>query len=120
MKIYLAGTYSSREALNLIAEQLKEEGHDIKVPAIWLTGRHDNACPMECATSDIADIKNSDLLLLFTNENGRNGGRYVELGIALALGIPAMIVGKYTNVFTRLCRRVNSVGELLNERTSRQ
>lgn len=117
VNIYLAGPYSSRLELLEIVKRLEQYGHSIKVPAIWLSGVHDDACPVECALTDIVNIKNSEMLLLFTNQNGRNGGRYIELGIAMGLEIPCIIVGDYTNVFTRLHRRIDSVDEFLFERT---
>lgn len=120
MKIYLAGRYSSRLKLLGFAKTLELQGHSINATAIWLTGQTDDACPVECASNDIKDLNESDLLLCFTEEVGRNGGSYVELGMALAKGIPAIIVGPYTNVFTRLCRRIDDVRELTKERTERK
>jgi nucleoside 2-deoxyribosyltransferase len=117
MTIYLAGSYSARLELNKVAKLLEAKGHNIRVPAIWLTGQHDDACPIECATTDLKDIHDSDMLILFTIHQGSRGGMYTELGIALANHIPVVIIGPYTNVFTRLCRRVDSIDELLNERT---
>ena len=63
------------------------------------------------------DLFASNLLLFFSASVGRNGGSLVELGMAIAKGIPVVVVGRYTNVFTRLCRRVDSVEELMSERT---
>lgn len=120
MKIYLAGRYSDRVELFAVAKRLEEHGHDIQATPIWLTGRNDDSCPMECASNDMDDLFASNLLLFFSERVGRNGGSLVELGMALAKGIPVVVVGSYTNVFTRLCRRVDSVDELLSERTPRK
>jgi len=117
VNIYLAGSYSARKKLADIAMKITQRGHDMHVPAIWLTGKHDDAAPVECATADLQDIKNADMLVLFTEYPGSRGGMYVELGIALAHRIPVIIVGPYTNVFTRLCRRIDSVDEFLDERS---
>jgi nucleoside 2-deoxyribosyltransferase len=117
MKIYLAGAYTSRQRLAAIAQELRTNGTRIQVDTVWLLDEYENANPFECAAVDLRDIKSADMLLLFTDTNGTRGGMYVELGIALAKGIPVIIVGPYTNVFTRICRRVDSISELFNEFT---
>jgi hypothetical protein len=119
MRIYIAGRYSSMYLFNVIAKELESNGTNIVCDCTWLTGKTVDTCPLECASNDIQDIVNSDLLLLFTDSIGRNGGCYVELGIAMSHGVNCIIVGPYTNVFTRRFRRVDSVKELLEERTIR-
>lgn len=117
MKIYLAGRYSDRVKLLGIAKTLEGQGRNINATPIWLTGENGGTWPIECAANDMNDLFASDLLLFFSESTGRNGGSLVELGMAIAKGIPVVVVGRYTNVFTRLCRRVDSVDELLKERT---
>lgn len=116
MKIYLAGAYSARQLIS-IADELRQHGTAIQVEAVWLLDKYEDAPPFECAAVDFRDIKGADLLIVFTNTKGTRGGMYVELGIALAMGIPVIIVGPYTNIFTRLCRRVDSIHELFKEFT---
>jgi hypothetical protein len=54
------------------------------------------------AAEDLDDISESDYLIAFTESAGTGhsrGGRHVELGFALALGIPVHIIGPRENIF---------------------
>ena len=119
MRIYIAGRYTAMSRLNAEADKIRSLGHEVLIDCVWLTGRNDDTAPIECASNDLRDLRQSDMVLLYTNEAGTRGGMYVELGVALERGIPVVIVGPYTNVFTRLFRRVNEVGDIFRERTVR-
>lgn len=119
MRIYLAGRYTAMRRLKAQAELLERLGHNVKIDCVWLTGVHDDTAPLECAVNDLADLRKSDLVLVYTLEAGARGGLYVELGVALERGIPVIVVGPYTNVFTRMFRRVDSAEEIFAERTVR-
>lgn len=115
MKIYLAAPYASRDAIRTYAAEIRSIG--ITVTSSWLDEEHEiNAGTEGAATSltdeqvdkhaqaDLRDIRESDLLVLFTaayvgTEGG--GGRHVETGIALALNKPVLVVGEPENVFHR-------------------
>jgi nucleoside 2-deoxyribosyltransferase len=114
MKVYIAGSYAARAEL---AEIVRNFPSWVESTSTWLSGCHDDAPPLVCATCDFADIDRADMVIVFTQHPGSKGGRYVEVGYALAKGKPVVLVGTFTNVFTRLCRCVNDINELWNERT---
>lgn len=116
MKIYLASRYSRREELCGYREQLRAAGHDVDVR--WLSGNHtiDSVADgdsgsaradtvakrQQFAVEDLQDIRNSDLLIAFTEPERTGptrGGRHVELGYALGDGKPVIICGPRENIF---------------------
>jgi hypothetical protein len=123
--IYLAARYSRRQELCEYRHELELRG--FKVPARWLNGAHqindaglaigpeveaavedpeDRADTVvlreRFALDDYEDVTSADLLIAFTQpprtDKGR-GGRHVELGIALGLHTPVIIVGPRENIF---------------------
>ena len=105
--IYLAGRYGRRAELAEHASQLRSCGFAVR--ADWLTGTHETLDGMvtdvgqaEWAKIDLRDIVACRTLIAFTEEprstHGR-GGRHVEFGIAIGLGLDIFIVGPRENVF---------------------
>lgn len=125
LTVYLAAAYSRREELCGYRKQLAADG--LGVRATWLEGpdqrlingqlldaateakiesrRFDTPRSMSyasmCAQQDLADIEAADVVVMFTG-GGRGGGRHVEVGYALALGVPVLLVGARENVFHAL------------------
>lgn len=109
---YIAGRYALREKLLGAARHLQFSG--ISVTSRWLHGLTDQTVPEtkmldaelgEFARQDLLDIRRADYLILFgeSPEIGyTTGGRMVEMGYALALGIPVVLIGPHENVFSRL------------------
>jgi len=113
MKIYLAARYGRRQELCAYAEELAERGHE--VTSRWLkehggtvlddgvTTRATDEDQSRFASEDVEDIEDADLLIFFAEEPGstlgRRGGRHVELGVAIGLGIEVVVVGARENVF---------------------
>lgn len=104
--IYLSARYDRIDEMHEKAEQLRSLG--VEVGSRW----HDHG-PLEAvdaAWEDWDDVANCDIYILCTDDppdtTPVNGGRYVELGIALAEGALVLLVGPTTNVFTHLadCR----------------
>ncbi len=116
--VYLAGPYAARARLNGFAGDLRTMLVD--VTASWLDETHDiapgtvdaatdlsDAEVARHAVTDIEDIANADLLILITADvagvpAATSGGRHVETGVAIASGIPVLVVGQPENVFHRL------------------
>jgi hypothetical protein len=127
MKIYLAARYSRRLELCGYREQLQAAGHH--VTSRWLNGSHqisDAGIPLgdageslvECdsgvdsqeaarlrarfAVEDFVDVRNAELLIAFTEpprSGPTRGGRHVELGLAIGMAKPVIIVGHRENIF---------------------
>jgi hypothetical protein len=83
-----------------VRDRLVAEGHE--VTAQWIDGKEksDAAATEETmiagALMDIADVQRADVLLAFSQERGTlhtGGGRHVEFGIALSIGVPIIVVG---------------------------
>lgn len=137
MKIYLAAPYAARDAVRLRGQELTRIG--FTVTASWLdetheinsdttgaaTGLPDAQVAVHAAT-DLRDIDGSDLLVAFTagalGVDGGSGGRHVETGYAIALGMPVLVVGEPENVFhryPRACAVVPNWHEALIELSAR-
>ena len=120
LNIYLASRYSRRLELCERRETLEREKW-WKVSSRWLDGNHEIGDPRsrvegdsgsrspeaaelrsQFALEDLEDIENSDILIAFTEPpwiNGGRGGRHVELGFAICLGIEVYVIGHRENVF---------------------
>jgi hypothetical protein len=102
MKIYLCAMYARLEWLQPFRREIEACGHECT--AQWLT-TDDQQCPADGAAMDVEDVRRSDAIICFTEHPSvgyTTGGRWVEFGIALALGIPIYIVGPPENVFCHL------------------
>ena len=101
--VYLAGRYDRRRELEAKAAMLPD---DWRSSARWLTGAHEGATDPDvlqrCAREDLEDIRSSDVLVAFTegpDVGHTSGGRHVEVGYAIAMGLPVIVVGPVENVF---------------------
>lgn len=109
--VYLAARYSRREELCRYRADLEALG--FTVTSRWLNGNHQvdekglseeagRADRERFAREDFDDVKAADLVVAFTEEprqTNSRGGRHVELGIAIGLGTPVLVVGPRENVF---------------------
>lgn len=111
MKVYLAGRFSRLPELVDHAAELEDTGF-VTVTSRWLRGGHewvgtpDEEIPVahnaRFAQEDLDDIDAADLIVCFTEparSGPARGGRHVEMGYALAKGIPILTVGHRENVF---------------------
>lgn len=110
-RIYLAARYSRREELCGYADQLRAAGH--VVTSRWINGNHqvdDRGLSVEAhrsererfAMEDFEDVCTANVIINFTEQprsSNSRGGRHVELGIALGLGMRCIVVGPRENVF---------------------
>ena len=119
MRFYLAASYARRSEMVARAADLVALGHT--VTSSWITGKHelqsqhgaradevaDASEQARWAREDIDDLEASEAIIAFTQAygavGGRNrGGRHVELGIAIGLGLQVFVVGPRENVFYHL------------------
>jgi hypothetical protein len=103
MTFYLAGKFRWRLVIRQIATKLRAHGHTIN--GRWLTG-HDwpmsPAAQARYAAEDFEDIDTADAVVVFqfpVDEPEPSTGRHVELGYALGMGKPVILVGLPTSVF---------------------
>lgn len=109
MKIYLASRYVDKPIMRDLRDQLVELGY--VVTSRWLDG-HDQSSDgtasrtaelnQQFAEEDEEDILAADVLILFNplsvHGTGK-GGRHVETGMALSVGMPVFLWGVRENVF---------------------
>lgn len=109
MKVYLAARYSWKDKLKDCREELEAMG--IEVTSRWLNERKgassnlEDLTPRFCrehAEIDKEDIRNCDVLVLFTQpptEPFVRGGRHHEAGYAEGLGKKIVLCGPIENIF---------------------
>lgn len=115
---YMAARPFRADELRSAADDLRRNGQH-EVIARWLYDADDTEVhggkPLEYGTDeanafalrDFEDIRQADALITFTEERGvpqRGGGRFVEIGYALALGKPVITVGSIEVLFLGLTR----------------
>jgi len=108
MKVYLCARYSKNPEMREVAEYLRLS-FGMTITSRWINGSHeigDRSTDEGRATlahEDFEDLKAADCLLAFSEPprtvSNQRGGRHVEFGIALALGLPIFVVGPKENVF---------------------
>lgn len=82
---------------------LRNAGHE--PTSRWVDGNGEGMPDAEAAAMDLIDVERADVLILFTNQKGTSfisGGRFVELGYAIAIDKRIVVVGDYENVFIHL------------------
>ncbi len=100
-RIYIAAPWSWRDAAQDVQTSAIEQGWECT--ARWMFVHGDSTDPEVLrreALNDIEDIQKARALVLLNIE--RSEGKSVELGYALALGLPVIVVGTYpgcTNIF---------------------
>lgn len=99
--VYIAAPIEKRDYALRIMRILQIR--NITVTSSWIN--HPQQLSHEGAMTDLQDLRNADLLVALNPEGWEKhgtGGRHVELGYALALGKPVLLVGERSNMFHRL------------------
>jgi hypothetical protein len=110
LKIYVCSKFEEKPRCRAMQELLRNAGHEITLdwtqfedPPGW-DGDVATATPAQaeflcgCAQKDWAGVLNADLVVVLTHPNLRGG--LIEMGIAIANGIPVIAVGPhYRTVF---------------------
>jgi len=112
MKIYLAADYARKEEMQGVRDVLSALGHIITsqwidrpsaIRAFGIGGaRIDLKVCMEITNSNICDLRDADMVLLFTSGELSRGGRHTEFGMALAWKKSICIIGPREHSFHSL------------------
>ena len=108
MKIYLAARYRAKNQIKGYTHQLQALG--FTVTSTWVNELHESTTELQnpnprdlcrLASRDLREIRECDLLVLFTASPSKatRGGWHTELGYALGLGKHLMICGPQENIF---------------------
>lgn len=103
MKIYLASRYPRRAELEVYADLLKQDGHE--VTARWIYGAEEGMPRMENAIMDVDDVRRADAIAIFAEPKGtlhHAGGRHTEFGMAIAWNKLLYVVGGHEQIFFHL------------------
>lgn len=104
--VYLCSQYQNRHWLRTMRYGLERVG--LSVQARWIDTDDADVRSMSDAerqaiiTMDLDDLTTSDVVVAFSlpEQHGwGTGGRHVELGYAMAVGKPIVLVGKHENLF---------------------
>lgn len=120
MNIYIAGFWDARDRLARERNRIHARGRH-RIVSTWLEQEEallgpygggqagDNDVLMaQYGQRDVDEIAGSDLLILDTFDLNNRGGREVELGLALAGGAEAWLVGPRRNIFHWLLPQYDS------------
>ncbi len=101
IKVYIAAPYPCRDAAIEMMHVLEANG--CRVTSTWL--REPDEMADQFARLDLADVARADVLVAYNPEGWEErgtGGRHVEYGYALGLGIPVVLYGEKSNIFHHL------------------
>jgi nucleoside 2-deoxyribosyltransferase len=86
-----------------MAQKLRERGHTIT--SRWHDGRpflttdqHTLKERQQIAEEDLADVSEADALVLIAGPDKYSGGKFVEAGFALGIGLPVYVSGRRENM----------------------
>jgi hypothetical protein len=105
-KIYIASTYADRHLTAKLAAELEKMG--FMITRKWWEdaefGFHtDNA------SSDMDGVMDADLLICY-NSARRSEGKLMEIGMALALGTPVIVLGRPIRTIFKFLMEINGTG----------
>ena len=115
MRVYLAAPFEKKEAMRELRKRIQLETPHY-VTSRWLdegvqdlptqsVGNPQYAgAQLAIATDDEYDIRDSGLVVVFSDATPMRGGCMVEMGIALGLGLRVLCVGPRPTVFHYLRR----------------
>lgn len=123
MRIYLAAPWTHRDTAREVARDLVGAGHSITT-RWWehreVPGYLSSSCPeeefaelAEQAMLDLDGVAHADVFVLLNT--GVSEGKAVEMGVAIASGVPIILVGTRSNLFhyTDVVEVVDGIDQLL-------
>lgn len=112
MNIYVASKWARKQEIDDLIPVIEKVGHT--VVSTWTKEIGDGSesndyfsreYQREAAERDLDELGASDVFLLMGESTGsvhRGGGRFVELGYAISLGLPVYVVGEAETIFHEL------------------
>jgi len=101
--IYLAASWPRREYANSIKTMMDARYGIGWVQSDWLDPKITKDLSEEAnAVRDLVQARDCGIMVQITGDKLSSGGRHTELGIALALDIPVIILGPKEQVFHNL------------------
>lgn len=94
MKIYVAGKWEERQIIRKIHDSLVSGGHSITCD--W-TNHTEHSHAKDYAVEDIEGVKQCDLLIAYMYNEYAYKGVWAEIGAALVLDKPVIILGNMAN-----------------------
>ena len=121
MRVYLAAPYAARDALRKCADDLTRLGHhctsswlketsEIGAGTVGVAADITDEQAAAHVRTDLRDVRSSQAIVMWTwaaaepivvTGGGNSGGRHVEVGAAMAQGIPVVVIGEPENIFHR-------------------
>jgi nucleoside 2-deoxyribosyltransferase len=106
MKFYLAASYGKKASARAARNVIEALGHE--VTSRWIDGQSatpdadsDKHC-IEWALTDLQDINECDVAVVFTDKPSTTGGFYTEFGYAYAIRKKIVVIGPRRNIFMML------------------
>lgn len=118
MRIYVAAPWTHKADAARVAAGLEAAGHEItkrwwehrEVPHYLTDDDSNDAELRQQAVEDVQGVLDADVFVLLNYE--KSEGKAVETGIALAAGVPIIVVGQRSNLFHYLDVEVVPEAEL--------
>jgi nucleoside 2-deoxyribosyltransferase len=115
MRVYVASKFEEKERARHVMEVLWNMGHTVthdwtnEVP--YAAG--DPQGPgyyRKCAEADVKGVDTADVIIVLSHPEGK--GMFVEMGIAIGMGIPIIAVGPHWNAIFYELSLVTKVGTI--------
>ncbi|HLF76737.1 MAG TPA: hypothetical protein VJB57_04535 [Dehalococcoidia bacterium] len=107
--VYFAARFARLAQLNRYRADLEALGFEVTSRWLTVAAREPGVAYSEddlrrLAVIDQEDVLAADTLVCFAEDQGEggNGGRHVEVGMALALGKQVIVIGRREHIFHRL------------------
>jgi len=100
MKIYVAAC--KQDKAQMMASTLDNNGFDIVSTWVYKVFKRTADYTEEereaIAVRDTEEVKKADAMVLISDDEYYAGGKFVEAGVALGLGIPILVLGRRENI----------------------
>jgi len=107
-RLYVAGPWAHKAQVNIEAQKYRDAGYT--VDCHWLTLEDDDEIDFNAtekqsyyralALKDVEEVLHSDAFIIINSK--KSEGKCVELGLAIALIKPVLLIGPRTNIFHTL------------------